>query len=75
VDRRGADLERAFGVALGTAALLYLAARGASLVNARAVALAAGVLALGALGYASLAVLLGLFGVALIALLLANVGG
>jgi len=63
-----------FGGALGTAALLHLASRGEDLGHARAVALAAGVLALGALGYASLAVLLGLFGLALIALLLAGVG-
>lgn len=64
-----------FGGALGTAALLHLATRGEDLVRARAVAVAAAVLALGALGYASLAVLLGLFGLALIALLLADARG
>jgi hypothetical protein len=64
----------AFGGALGTAALLHLAANSEGLERTRAIALAALVLALGALGYASLAVLLGLFGVALIALLLAGVG-
>jgi hypothetical protein len=64
-----------FGGALGTAALLHLAAQADDVVRARAVAISAGILAMGALGYASLAVLLGLFGCALIVLLLAGVGG
>jgi hypothetical protein len=65
----------AFGGALGTAALLHLATHVEDLGRARAIALAAAVLAMGVLGYASLAVLLGLFGLAVIALLFAGVGG
>jgi len=64
----------ALGGALGTAALLHLAANSEDLARARGVALTACVLAAGALGYASLAVLLGSFGVALIALLVAGIG-
>jgi hypothetical protein len=59
----------AFAGALGTAALLYFALRAGSFDRARTVALASGLLALAALGYSSLAVLLFLFGLALFALL------
>jgi hypothetical protein len=65
----------ALGGALGIAALLHLVAHADGLVQARAVTVAACVLAFGSLGYASLAVLLGLFGMALFGLLLAGVGG
>jgi hypothetical protein len=58
----------AFAGALGTAALLYLALRAGSLQTARDVTIAGLALALAALGYSSLAVLLGLFGLALLAL-------
>jgi hypothetical protein len=58
-----------FGGALGTAALLHLLVHGERLDHPRRVALAAGVLAAAALGYSSLVVLLGLFGVALLAAL------
>jgi hypothetical protein len=59
----------AVGAALGTLALLYLVRQADSLTAARTVAAAAGLLALGALGYTSEAVLLGLAGAVLLALL------
>jgi hypothetical protein len=55
-----------FGGALGTAALLHLLLQGERLDHPRRIALAAAVLAAAALGYSSLAVLLGLFGLALL---------
>jgi hypothetical protein len=58
-----------FAGALGTAALLGLAASTPALDRRRHVLLAAGALALAALGYSSLAVLFFLFGLALFALL------
>lgn len=65
----------AFGGALGTAALLFLAARGSSLTTARATLAAGAVLGIAVLGYSSLVVLVGLFGVALLALLLLDARG
>jgi hypothetical protein len=60
------------GGVLGTAALLYLL-REAGRIDSRRRVLGAGVvLALGVLGYSSLAVLFGLFGTALLALLVAD---
>jgi hypothetical protein len=59
----------AFAGALGTAALLYLVAAAPRLDQRRNVLLAAAALAVAALGYSSLAVLLFLFGLALFALL------
>jgi hypothetical protein len=56
--------------AIGTAALLYLAVQASALDRARPVAVAAAALAVAALGYSSLAVLLFFFGLVLIALLL-----
>jgi hypothetical protein len=59
----------AFAGALGTAALLFLVAAAPRLDQRRNVLLAAAALAVAALGYSSLAVLLFLFGLALFALL------
>lgn len=64
-----------FGAALTTAALLYFAREAAALGGAGRVAKAAGLLALAALGYSSQAVLLGLFGVVLLALLVLDARG
>jgi hypothetical protein len=58
-----------FGSALGTAALLHLAYHAGRLDSRRRVALAAGVVALAILGYSSLIVLFGLFGLCLLAVL------
>jgi hypothetical protein len=55
--------------AIGTAALLYLAASASELDRARPVAVAGAALAVAALGYSSLAVLLFFFGLVLFALL------
>jgi hypothetical protein len=57
------------GSAMGTAALLFLVREAGRLDSRRRVLGAGVVLALGVLGYSSLAVLIGLFGVALLALL------
>jgi hypothetical protein len=59
----------AFGGALGTMALLYLADRSAAAIGARRILAMAGLLAVAVLGYSSLVVLFGLFGLALLALL------
>jgi hypothetical protein len=64
-----------FGAALGTAALLHLLVHAERLDHPRRVALAAGVLAVAALGYSSLVVLLGLFGVALLTTLVLDARG
>jgi hypothetical protein len=64
-----------FGGALGTAALMYLLGRAPDVVSRRAVIGAGGLLGLAVLGYSSLVVLIGFFGVVLLGLLLANVGG
>jgi hypothetical protein len=59
----------AFGSALGTVALLLLADRAAGLTAARAVVAMGTLLGLAVLGYSSLVVLFGLFGVVLLCLL------
>ena len=64
-----------FGAALGTAALLALAARADRLTTPRSVALAGGALGLAVLGYSGLVVQVGLLGVVLLALLLVDAKG
>jgi len=64
-----------FGAALTALALLFLASMAGSLAAPRRVAGAAALLALAALGYSSQAVLLGLFGVVLLALLVLDARG
>lgn len=64
-----AHVPASFGSALGTAALLYLAWNADRVDTRRRVALAATVLAVAVLGYSSLIVFFGLFGLALLALL------
>ncbi len=64
-----------FGGALATAALLHLATHADRLDTARARLSAAGVLALAVLGYSSLVVLVGLFGLVLLVLLLLDARG
>jgi hypothetical protein len=63
------DSPSSFGVALATCALLYLALEAGGIDRPRRVAGAAAALALAALSYSAIAILLGLFGVALLALL------
>jgi hypothetical protein len=58
-----------FGGALATAALLHLAAHAGAMDTTRARLLAAAALAAGVLGYSSLVVLVGLFGLVLLSLL------
>src|SRR5262249_27995248 len=65
----------AFGGALATAALLHLAAHADALDTRRARWIAAAALALGVLGYSSLVVLTGLFGLVLLALLAVDAEG
>ncbi len=65
----------AFGGALGTAALLLLAAQADAVAAPRRAAAVGVALGLAALGYSSLVVLLGLFGLALLALVAAGAGG
>ncbi len=60
------------GGALGTAALAYLAARAGEMDGRRVVAAGAALLALAALGYSSLVVLLGLSGLVLLTLLVVD---
>ena len=60
------------GAALGTAALAYLTARAGEMDQRRVVAAGATLLALAALGYSSLVVLLGLSGLVLLVLLAAD---
>jgi hypothetical protein len=67
-----AHVPASFGSALGTAALLYLAWNADRVDTRRRVALAATVLAVAVLGYSSLIVFFGLFGLALLALLAAD---
>ena len=62
----------AFGSALGTAALLYLVLRSGALDTRRRVVIAGLVLGVAVLGYSSLLVLVGLFGLVLLALLAAD---
>lgn len=64
-----------FGSALGTAALLYLALRAPVVNSPRRSALAGLVLGMAVLGYSSLVVLVGLFGIALLVLLLLDARG
>jgi len=64
-----------FGAALGTAALLYLLLRAGDLDTPRRAAAAGLVLATAVLGYSSLVVLFGLFGLALLLLLAADAAG
>ncbi len=64
-----------FGAALGTAALLALAAASERMTSARAVALMGGVLGLAVLGYSALVVQVGLFGLVLLALLSLDAAG
>jgi hypothetical protein len=65
----------AFGQALGTAALLYLVLRVESLDTPRRAVLAGAVLGLAVLAYSSLPVLVGLFGLTLIATFVVDAGG
>jgi 4-amino-4-deoxy-L-arabinose transferase-like glycosyltransferase len=65
----------AFGGALGTAALLYLADRARDTVDRRRILAAGAVLGIAVLGYSSLVVLFGLLGVALLALLALDARG
>jgi len=64
-----AHVPASFGSALGAAALLFLVRDAARLDTRRRIAAAAGVLALAALGYSSLIVFFGLFGLVLMALM------
>jgi hypothetical protein len=64
-----------FGAALATAALLYVAHRVEDLTDRRRILVAGAGLALGVLGYSSLAVLFGLFGIVLLALLFLDAEG
>jgi hypothetical protein len=64
-----AHVPASFGSALGTAALLYLAWNADRVDTRRRIALAATILAVAVLGYSSLIVFFGLFGLALLALL------
>jgi hypothetical protein len=64
-----------FGGALGTAALLYLLARVDRLDATRRAAIAGVILGVAVLGYSSLVVLIGLFGLTLLALLVADAHG
>jgi hypothetical protein len=64
-----------FGGALGTAALLYLLLRADRLDTRHRVAAAGAILGVAVLGYSSLVVLIGLFGLALLALLAADARG
>jgi hypothetical protein len=61
-----------FGSALGTAALLYLVLRAGAIDTRRRAATAGIILAVAVLGYSSLVVLIGLFGLALLVLLAAD---
>ena len=61
-----------FGGALGTAALLHLVAHAGAIADRRAIALAGLVLGTAVLGYSSLVVLFGFFGIVLLTLLLVN---
>jgi hypothetical protein len=67
-----AHVPASFGSALGTAALLYLAWNAERVDTRRRVAAAAAVLAVAVLGYSSLIVFFGLFGLALLAFLAAD---
>jgi hypothetical protein len=67
-----AHVPASFGSALGTAALLYLAWNADRLDTRRRVAAAAAILAVAVLGYSSLIVFFGLFGLALLSLLAAD---
>ncbi len=67
-----AHVPASFGAALGTAALLLLVLEAERLDVRRRAALAAAALAVAALGYSSHVVLFGLFGLLLLALLLAD---
>jgi hypothetical protein len=64
-----------FGGALGTAALLYLAVRAERLDAPGRVATAGVILGVAVLGYSSLVVLVGLFGLALLALVMLDARG
>ena len=64
-----------FGAALGTAALLYLILRAGDLDTPRRAAAAGLVLAVAVLGYSSLVVLFGLFGLTLLLLLATDAAG
>jgi hypothetical protein len=64
-----------FGSALGTAALLYLVLRAEELDTPRRAAVAGAVLGVAVLGYSSLVVLIGLFGLALLGLLAVDARG
>jgi hypothetical protein len=64
-----------FGAALGTAALLYLLWRAAGVATPRRATAAGLLLAAAVLGYSSLVVLFGLFGLALLLLLAADAAG
>jgi hypothetical protein len=64
-----------FGAALGTAALLALAATSERMTSVRPVALMGGALGLAVLGYSALVVQVGFFGVVLLVLLLLDAAG
>jgi hypothetical protein len=64
-----AHVPASFGSALGTAALLFLVRDASRLDTARRIAVAAAVLAVAVLGYSSLIVFFGLFGLVVVALL------
>ena len=70
-----AHVPASFGAALGTSALLFLAHQADRLDTPRRMAGAGGVLALAVLGYSSLVVLFGLFGIALLALVSGDAAG
>jgi hypothetical protein len=67
-----AHVPASFGNALGTAALLYLALEAGRLGERRRIAVAAAVLAVAVLGYSSLIVFFGFFGIVLFILLAAD---